>query len=143
MRRRAHLRGSEAALREALPVAVRMPISVRFIAERRSRPLRCIEREVMMDPMRAVMCWRGAADRICRPIARRTKACRIRALICKQIARQRAEPIAKGEKGAGAFRGEPLSELTLEEGTNFRPDKCEEAFGQPQPGHSSARLRRW
>ena len=64
MRRRVHLRGSEAALREALPVAVRMPNNVRFIAERRSRPPCCIERGFMMDPVRAIMCWRGATDRI-------------------------------------------------------------------------------
>ena len=69
-------------------------------------------------------------------------------LICKLIARQRIEPTAripKSEKGAGTFliaRGEPLRELTFKKGTNFRPNKCEEAFGQPKPGHVSAWLHR-
>ena len=92
MRKRVHFRGLEAALREALIMAVRVddllkgfktdlskrtrdlartcaglvriPTSVHFAAERRSRPLRCFERGVVMDPMRAIMCWRGANDRI-------------------------------------------------------------------------------
>ena len=91
MRRRAHLPGLEAALWMAHIMAmrvgdrlkgfiadlvkrirdlarncaglVRIPTSVHFAAERRSRPLCCFERGIVMDPMRAIMFWKGARDR--------------------------------------------------------------------------------
>ena len=42
---------------------VRIPTSVHFAAARRGRPLRCFERGIVIDPIRAIMCWQGARDR--------------------------------------------------------------------------------
>ena len=123
MRRRAHFQGLEAALwmvhimavrggdllkgfiadliRRIRDLArncaglVRIPTSVHFAAARRSRPLRCFERGIVIDPICAITYCKGARDRTWRPIARRTNACWKRAPVCKLIAMQRPAHIAR------------------------------------------------